>query len=54
MEEIVLYLAGLFVLFIVIQVAVTKGVNNSIIVEMFERKYGKWDKEKGISELLEE
>lgn len=54
MEEIALYLAGLFVLFIVIQVAVTKGINNSIIGEMFERKYGKRDKEKGISELLEE
>ncbi|WP_199203702.1 hypothetical protein [Sporosarcina sp. P16b] len=53
MEAIVLYLVGLFVLFIVIQVAVTKGINNSIIGEMFEKQYGKRDKGKGISELLE-
>lgn len=53
MEAIVLYLAGLFVLFIVIQLAVTKGINNSIIGEMFEKQYEKKNKEKGISELLE-
>ncbi|WP_391205520.1 hypothetical protein [Psychrobacillus sp. L4] len=53
MEAIVLYLAGLFVLFTVIKVAVTKGINNSIIGKMFEKQYGKRDKEKGISELLE-
>ncbi|QFF98969.1 hypothetical protein PB01_09055 [Psychrobacillus glaciei] len=53
MEAIVLYLAGLFVLFIVIKVAVTKGINNSIIGEVFEKQYGKRDEEKGISELLE-
>jgi len=52
--DIVLYIAGMFVLFIVIQVAVTKGINNSIIGEMFERKYGKRDKEKGVFELLEQ
>lgn len=53
MEAILLYLAGLLCLFIVIQLAVIKGINNSIIGEMFERKYGKGNKEKGISELLE-
>lgn len=52
--DIVLYIAGMFVLFIVIQVAVTKGINNSIIGKMFEKKYGKRDKEKGIIELLEQ
>ena len=48
-----LYLVGLFVLFTVIKVAVTKGINNKIIGEMFEKQYGNRDKEKGISELLE-
>lgn len=53
MEAILLYLAGLLCLFIVIQLAVIKGINNSIIGEMFERKYGKGNIEKGISELFE-
>ncbi|WP_026675246.1 hypothetical protein [Alkalihalobacterium bogoriense] len=38
--SIVLYIAGLIILYIVIETAVRKGINNSIIGQYLEKKYG--------------
>ena len=40
MEFIVFYLGGMLILYFVIQVAVTKGINNSIIGKLLEKEYG--------------
>ncbi|MFE4133828.1 hypothetical protein [Peribacillus sp. YIM B13482] len=37
---IVFYLVGLFILYIVIETAVRKGINSSIIGQFLEKKYG--------------
>lgn len=40
MEFIVFYLGGLLILYFVIQAAVTKGINSSIIGKLLEKEYG--------------
>ncbi|AMM94678.1 hypothetical protein UP17_21215 [Peribacillus simplex] len=42
--SIVLYIVSLFVLYIVIETAVRRGINSSIIGELLEKKYGIKDK----------
>ncbi|MFE4242472.1 hypothetical protein [Peribacillus butanolivorans] len=37
---IVFYIFGLFILYIVIETAVRKGINSSIIGQLLEKKYG--------------
>ncbi|MFI8496691.1 hypothetical protein ACIGC1_28325 [Peribacillus butanolivorans] len=37
---IVFYIVGLFILYIVIETAVRKGINSSIIGQFLENKYG--------------
>jgi hypothetical protein len=37
---IVLYIVGLFILYIVIETAVKRGINSSIIGQFLEKKYG--------------
>ena len=38
--SIVLYIISLFILYIVIETAVRRGINSSIIGELLEKKYG--------------
>ena len=40
MELIVFFLGGFLILYFVIQVAVTKGINSSIIGRLLEKEYG--------------
>ena len=42
--SIVLYIISLFILYIVIETAVRRGINSSIIGELLEKKYGIKDK----------
>jgi hypothetical protein len=43
---IILYFVGLFFLFIVIETAVKRGINNSIIGDFLKKKYGIKDDKK--------
>ncbi|MCU6600279.1 hypothetical protein OCO53_07370 [Peribacillus frigoritolerans] len=38
--SIILYIISLFILYIVIETAVRKGINSSIICQILEKKYG--------------
>ena len=40
MEFIIVFLGGMFILYFVIQEAVTKGINKSIIGKLLEKEYG--------------
>ncbi|MGE7907242.1 hypothetical protein ACQKNS_22865 [Peribacillus sp. NPDC094092] len=40
MKEIIFFVVGLFILYIVIEKAVRKGINNSNIGQILEKKYG--------------
>ena len=40
MEFIVFFFGGMFILYFVIQEAVTKGINNSIIGKLLKKEYG--------------
>ncbi|ALC85258.1 hypothetical protein AM499_06685 [Bacillus sp. FJAT-22090] len=40
MEFIVFYFGGMLILYFVIQAAVTKGINSSIIGKLLEKEYG--------------
>ncbi|MBM4763734.1 hypothetical protein [Bacillus sp. B15-48] len=51
---IVLYIVGLFILYIVIETAVRRGINSSIIGQFFEKKYGiKTDKKSFLDDDLD-
>ncbi|MGE7687466.1 hypothetical protein [Peribacillus simplex] len=51
---IVLYIISLFILYIVIQTAVRKGINSSIIGQILEKKYGiKEDKKSFLDDDLD-
>ncbi|WP_349654787.1 hypothetical protein [Peribacillus simplex] len=39
-KEIIFFVVGLFILYIVIEKAVRKGINNSNIGQILEKKYG--------------
>ncbi len=43
---IIAYLIGLFILYVVIETAVRKGINSSIIGKFLEEKYGIKEEEK--------
>ena len=43
---IIFYFVGLFFLFIVIETAVKRGINNSIIGDLLKKKYGIKDEKK--------
>lgn len=53
MEPIVLYIISLLVLYIVIEAAVRKGINNSVIGQFLEKKHGFKEDKKSLQELLE-
>lgn len=38
--SILIYIVGLFILYIVIETAVRKGINSSVIGQFLEKKYG--------------
>ncbi|MET1180951.1 hypothetical protein ABG775_23810 [Peribacillus simplex] len=40
MKAIIFFVVGLFILYIVIETAVRKGINNSNIGQLLEEKYG--------------
>lgn len=40
MLSIILYIVGIFILYIVIETAVRRGINSSIIGQFLEKKYG--------------
>jgi hypothetical protein len=40
MNAIILYIVGIFILYIVIETAVRRGINSSIIGQFLEKKYG--------------
>ena len=45
---IIFYIVGLFILFAVIEKAVQRGINNSIIVDFLGKKYGIQEAKKSI------
>lgn len=51
---IVIYILSLYILFLVIERAVKKGINNSIIGQVLEKKSGKKEDAKSILEVLED
>ncbi|MDF1996646.1 hypothetical protein [Peribacillus frigoritolerans] len=40
MKAIIFYIVGVFILYIVIETAVRRGINHSIIGQFLEKKYG--------------
>jgi hypothetical protein len=53
-KAIILYIVGLFILYIVIETAVRKGINHSIIGQFHEKKYGvKEDKKSFLDDDLD-
>ncbi|MEH7505967.1 hypothetical protein V7152_29135 [Neobacillus drentensis] len=51
---IVIYIVGLFILYIVIETAVRRGINSSIIGQFLEKKYGiKGDKKSFLDDDLD-
>ncbi|CAH0295111.1 MULTISPECIES: hypothetical protein [Peribacillus] len=40
MKDTIFFVVGLFILYIVIETAVRKGINSSIIGQFLEKKYG--------------
>ncbi|WHY96968.1 hypothetical protein [Peribacillus simplex] len=54
MKEIIFFVVGLFILYIVIETAVRKGINNSNIGQFLEKKYGvKADKKSFLDDDLD-
>jgi hypothetical protein len=54
MIPIIFYIVGLFILYIVIETAVRKGINSSIIGQFLEMKYGiKEDKKSFLDDDLD-
>ena len=52
--NIIFYIIGLFILFAVIEKAVQRGINNSIIGDLFREKYGiKEDKKSFLDDDLD-
>lgn len=47
-KEIIFFVVGLFILYIVIETAVRKGINNSIIGQCLEKKYGVKEDKKSV------
>ena len=53
-KAIIFYIVGLFMLYIVIETAVRKGINNSNIGQLLEKKYGvKEDKKSFLDDDLD-
>lgn len=53
-EAIIFYIVGLFILYIVIETAVRKGINHSNIGKLLEKKYGvKEDKKSFLDDDLD-
>ncbi|MCM3409650.1 hypothetical protein [Metabacillus litoralis] len=54
MLSIILYIVGIFTLYIVIETAVRRGINSSIIGQFLEKKYGiKEDKKSFLDDDLD-
>ncbi|WP_082234613.1 hypothetical protein [Halobacillus massiliensis] len=51
---IIFYLIGLFILYIIIETAVRRGINSSIIGQYLEKKYGMQDTRKKKNSFLED
>lgn len=52
--SIAFYILSLYILYLVIERAVRKGINNSIIGQVLEKKYGIKEDKKTILEVLED
>lgn len=50
---IIFYIIGLFILYMVIETAVRKGINSSVIGEFLEKKYGIKDERNTIKDDLD-
>ncbi|MEW5551351.1 hypothetical protein ABGT24_09700 [Peribacillus frigoritolerans] len=46
MKAIIFYMVGVFIFYIVIETAVRRGINHSIIGQFLEKKYGMKEDEK--------
>ncbi|MCK2003828.1 hypothetical protein MZM54_20800 [[Brevibacterium] frigoritolerans] len=54
MKAIIFYIVGVFILYIVIEQAVRRGINHSIIGQFLEKKYGmKEDKKSFLDDDLD-
>ncbi|MGE6720079.1 hypothetical protein ACQKGD_22380 [Peribacillus frigoritolerans] len=54
MKAIIFYIVGVFILYIVIETAVRRGINHSIIGQFLEKKYGvKEDKKSFLDDDLD-
>ncbi|MEB2629927.1 hypothetical protein SOP94_15830 [Peribacillus frigoritolerans] len=54
MKAIIFYIVGVFILYIVIETAVRRGINHSIIGQFLEEKYGmKEDKKSFLDDDLD-
>lgn len=54
MKAIIFYIVGVFILYIVIETAVRRGINHSIIGHFLEKKYGmKEDKKSFLDDDLD-
>ncbi|HJF32003.1 MAG TPA: hypothetical protein K8V56_09530 [Sporosarcina psychrophila] len=52
--SIAFYILSLYILYLIIERAVRKGINNSIIGQVLEKKYGIKEDKKTILEVLED
>lgn len=52
--SIVLYIVGLIILYIIIEMAVRRGINNSIVGQYLEKKYGVKDIRKNKKSFLDD
>ncbi|UOE95225.1 DUF6019 family protein [Alkalihalobacillus sp. LMS39] len=52
--SIVLYIVGLIILYIIIETAVRRGINNSIVGQYLEKKYGVKDIRKNKKSFLDD
>ncbi|MDM5312244.1 hypothetical protein [Peribacillus frigoritolerans] len=48
MKAIIFYIVGVFILYIVIETAVRRGINHSIIGQFLEKKYGMKEDKKSL------